>query len=90
MQFKALFCQLMFAKCATYLYFYSIAFFFLSYCSAMVMKKTSPLLFRAVSTESCTTPMTNPIATACIATSLPIPKNEHAQGSELNDPLLLE
>ena len=44
----------------------------------MAVKNTSPLELSAVSTESCTTPMMKPMATACIATSLPMPKKEQA------------
>ena len=64
----------------------SYPFPFLSNSSAVAVKNTSPLLLRAVSTESWTTPMIKPTATACMATSLPIPKNEHAIGISSNDP----
>ena len=52
----------------------------------MAVKKASPLLLRAVSTLSCTTPMMNPMATACMATSLPMPKKEQAMGMSSNEP----
>lgn len=61
-------------------------FFFLSNSSAVAVKNTSPLLLRAVSTESWTTPMMKPTATACMATSLLIPKNEQAIGISSSEP----
>ena len=52
----------------------------------MAVKKTSPLELRAVSTLSWITPMIKPTATACIATSLPILRNEQAMGMSNSDP----
>ena len=51
-----------------------------------MVKKASPLEFSAVSSESCITPMINPTATTCMATSLPIPNSEHAMGMSNNEP----
>ena len=52
----------------------------------MAVKNTSQLELTAVSTESCTTPMMKPMATACMAMSLPMPKNEHAMGMSSSEP----
>ena len=46
----------------------------------MAANSTSPEEFRAVSTESCTTPMMKPTATTCMAMSLPMPNREQAMG----------
>jgi hypothetical protein len=58
----------------------------LSNDSATAVKNTSLLELIAVSTLSWTTPIMKPIATACMATSLPIPKNEHAIGTSKREP----
>lgn len=54
--------------------------------SVAMVKKASLLEFRAVSKESCTTPIMKPTATTCIATSLLIPNNEHAIGIRSSEP----
>ena len=54
--------------------------------SAVAVKNTSPLELRAVSTESCITPMMKPTATACIDTSGEMPKNEHPNGMSRSEP----
>ena len=54
--------------------------------SVAMVNIASPLELRAVSTESCTTPMIKPTATTCIATSLLMPKSEQAIGMSNNEP----
>ena len=52
----------------------------------MAVKKASPLELSAVSTESWTTPMIKPTATACMATSFPMPRKEQAMGMSSSEP----
>jgi hypothetical protein len=47
---------------------------------------TSVELFKAVSAESCTTPIIKPIATTCMAISLFIPNKLQAKGISNNEP----
>lgn len=50
------------------------------------MNKTSVDEFKAVSQESCNTPIINPTPTTCIAISFEIPNKLHATGINNNDP----
>ena len=47
---------------------------------------TSDELFNAVSNESCTTPIINPMPTTCMAMSFEILKNEQARGISIREP----
>ena len=50
------------------------------------MNRTSEEEFKAVSQESWITPMIRPIATHCMATSLPMPNRPHASGISSKEP----
>jgi len=64
----------------------SLPCFFRSANSAVAVKSASLEEFRAVSHESCNTPMMKPTPTTCIAISLSIPKLEQATGIKRSEP----
>src|SRR5690606_19336458 len=53
---------------------------------AAAVNSTSVELLRAVSAESCNTPMMKPTATTCMAMSLPMPNRLHASGISSKEP----
>ena len=63
-----------------YVYFQLLPASLLLLMSAAAVNSTSVEELRAVSHESCITPIMNPTPTTCIAMSLGIPKSEHARG----------